>query len=139
MQQFLNTTLGGLTLGMVYAAFALALVLIWRSTRIVNFAQAPMAMLTTFIALAVIDAGHSYWLGLRGGPALPAWCSARWSSGSSSARSRARPELNAVIVTLGLFVVLHAAGLGRLRQPLPLVPGAVRHPRHRGRRHHHRR
>ena len=51
MQQFVNTALGGLTLGMVYAAFALALVLIWRSTRIVNFAQAPMAMVTTFIAL----------------------------------------------------------------------------------------
>ena len=48
---------------MVYAAFALALVLIWRSTRIVNFAQAPMAMVTTFVALTVIDAGHSYWLG----------------------------------------------------------------------------
>ena len=48
---------------MVYAAFALALVLIWRSTRIVNFAQAPMAMITTFVALTVIDAGYSYWLG----------------------------------------------------------------------------
>ena len=63
MQQFFNTALTGLTLGMVYAAFALALVLIWRSTRIVNFAQAPMAMVTTFVALEVIDAGHSYWLG----------------------------------------------------------------------------
>ena len=63
MQQLLNTTLTGLTLGMVYAAFALALVLIWRSTRIVNFAQAPMAMVTTYVALVVIDAGYSYWLG----------------------------------------------------------------------------
>ena len=63
MQQFFNTALTGLTLGMVYAAFALALVLIWRSTRIVNFAQAPMAMVTTFVALVVIDAGYSYWLG----------------------------------------------------------------------------
>ena len=56
MQQFLTTALGGITLGMVYAAFALALVLIWRSTRFVNFAQAPMARLTTFVALTVIDA-----------------------------------------------------------------------------------
>ena len=51
VQQFVNITLSGLTLGVVYAAFALALVLIFRSTRIVNFAQAPMAMFTTFIAL----------------------------------------------------------------------------------------
>ena len=67
---------------MVYAAFALALVLIWRSTRIVNFAQAPMAMVTTFIALVLIDAGYSYWVGLRRRAAVPGWCSARSSSGS---------------------------------------------------------
>ena len=105
--QFVNTALGGLTLGMVYAAFALALVMIWRSTRIVNFAQAPMAMLTTFIALSLIEAGHSWWLGfaaaLLSGLVL----------GAVLERVVVRPvegksEINAVILTLGLFVVLHA-------------------------------
>ncbi|QIK75421.1 branched-chain amino acid ABC transporter permease [Nocardioides piscis] len=107
MQQFFNTALTGLTLGMVYAAFALALVLIWRSTRVVNFAQAPMAMVTTFIALVIIDAGYSYWLGfvaaLLAGLAL----------GAVLERLIIRPvegksEINAVILTLGLFIVLHA-------------------------------
>jgi branched-chain amino acid transport system permease protein len=107
VQQLINTALGGLTLGMVYAAFALALVLIWRSTRVVNFAQAPMAMVTTFIALVVIDAGHSYWLGfvaaLVSGLVLGAFLE----------RVVVRPvegkaEINAVILTLGLFIVLHA-------------------------------
>lgn len=107
MQQLLNTALGGLTLGMVYAAFALALVLIWRSTRIVNFAQAPMAMVTTFIALALIDAGYSYWLGfaaaLLSGLVL----------GAVIERVVIRPvegksDINPVILTLGLFIVLHA-------------------------------
>jgi branched-chain amino acid transport system permease protein len=107
VQQLLNTALSGLTLGMVYAAFALALVLIWRSTRIVNFAQAPMAMATTFVALVVIDAGHSYWLGfaaaLLSGLVL----------GAVLERVVIRPaegksEINAVILTLGLFIVLHA-------------------------------
>ena len=107
MQQFLNTALGGLTLGMVYAAFALALVLIWRSTRIVNFAQAPMAMLTTFVALTVIDAGHSYWLGFA------AALLAGLVLGAVVERVVVRPveggpEINAVILTLGLFIVLHA-------------------------------
>lgn len=108
MQQLLTTTLTGLTLGMVYAAFALALVLIWRSTRIVNFAQAPMAMVTTLIALAVIDAGASYWVGfavaLLSGLVL----------GAVVERVLVRPvegkaDINAVILTLGLFIVLHAA------------------------------
>lgn len=107
MQQFVNTVLGGLTLGMVYAAFALALVLIWRSTRIVNFAQAPMAMVTTFIALQVIDAGYSYWLG------FVAALAAGLVLGAGIERVLIRPvegkaEINAVILTLGLFIVLHA-------------------------------
>lgn len=107
MQQLVNTALTGLTLGMVYAAFALALVLIWRSTRIVNFAQAPMAMCTTFIALVIIDAGYSYWLGF--GAALVSGL----VLGAVLERVVIRPvegksEINAVILTLGLFIVLHA-------------------------------
>lgn len=107
MQQLLTTVLTGLTLGVVYAAFALALVLIWRATRIVNFAQAPMAMITTYIALVLIDAGYSYWLGfavaLLSGLVLGAVVErfvVRFVSGKS--------EINAVILTLGLFIVLHA-------------------------------
>ena len=107
MLQLVNTALTGLTLGMVYAAFALALVLIWRSTRVVNFAQAPMAMVTTFVALVVIDAGYSYWLGfaaaLVSGLVLGAVLERvviRPAEGG--------PEINAVILTLGLFIVLHA-------------------------------
>jgi branched-chain amino acid transport system permease protein len=64
VQQFVNVTLSGLAQGAIYAAFALALVLIWRSTRIVNFAQGAMAMFTTYLALTLIDAGWSYWVGL---------------------------------------------------------------------------
>ncbi|WP_137294114.1 branched-chain amino acid ABC transporter permease [Nocardioides dongxiaopingii] len=108
MQQLVNTALGGLTLGMVYAAFALALVLIWRSTRVVNFAQAPMAMVTTLLALELIEGGASFWLAfavaLVSGLVL----------GAVIERVVVRPvegksEINAVILTLGLFIVLHAA------------------------------
>lgn len=107
MQQFLTITLTGLTLGFVYAAFALALVLIWRSTRIVNFAQAPMAMITVYVALVLIDAGYSYWIGfaaaLLSGLLL----------GAVLERFVVRPvegkaHINAVILTLGLFIVIHA-------------------------------
>ena len=107
MQQFLTTALTGLTLGFVYAAFALALVLIWRSTRIVNFAQAPMAMITTYIALTLIDAGYSYWVGF-----VVALVSG-FLLGAVVERVAVRPvegkaHINAVILTLGLFIVLHS-------------------------------
>ncbi|WP_299955091.1 branched-chain amino acid ABC transporter permease [uncultured Modestobacter sp.] len=107
MQQFVNVTLTGLTEGMVYAAFALALVLIWRSTRIVNFAQGSMAAATAFIALALIQSGWSYWA------ALVVALVSGFVLGAVIERVVVRrveggPELNAVIVTLGLFVAIQA-------------------------------
>jgi len=108
VQQFVNVTLSGLTQGMIYSAFALALVLIWRSTRIVNFAQGSMAAATAFIALAIINAGASYWV------ALPVALAAGFLMGAIVERVIIRPveggpELNAVIVTLGLFVAIQAS------------------------------
>lgn len=105
--QLINTVLGGLSVGVVYAAFALALVLIWQSTRIVNFAQAPMAMVTTFVALTLIDAGASYWVGF----ALA--LAAGFVLGALVERLVIRyvdhdNHINPVILTLGLFIVLHA-------------------------------
>jgi branched-chain amino acid transport system permease protein len=107
VQQLLNTALGGLTLGAVYAAFALALCLIWRSTRIVNFAQAPMAMITTYLALVIIDAGYSYWIGF----AAALLCGL--VLGAVVERVVVRPvegkaHINAVILTLGLFILIHS-------------------------------
>ena len=107
MREFINLTLGGVITGAVYAAFALALVLIWRSTRIVNFAQGAMGALTTFIALSLIESGQSYWVGLA--VALLAGL----VLGAVIERLVIRPveggpELNAVIVTLGLFIAIQA-------------------------------
>src|SRR6516164_1690633 len=60
-----NLVINGLATGAIYSLVALALVLIWRSTRLVNFAQGGMLMFTTFIAWdLVVQHHHSYWLGL---------------------------------------------------------------------------
>ena len=63
MVEFLQFTLSGIVFGMVYAAIALSLVLIWRGTRLLNFAQGGMAMFTTYVAIEVIYKTHSYWAG----------------------------------------------------------------------------
>jgi branched-chain amino acid transport system permease protein len=108
MTRFIDLTLNGISTGAVYAAVALALVLIWRATRIVNFAQGAMFMFTTFIALAVIESGASYWLAfavaLASGLVLGALVERLLVR-----RVEGGPPLNAVIVTLGLFVLLQAA------------------------------
>jgi branched-chain amino acid transport system permease protein len=91
----------------VYAAVALALVLIWRSTRVVNFAQGAMLMITTFIASAVLSSGGSYVLGFLVALA------AGFVLGGVVERLVVRPvehapPLNAVILTLGLYTFLVA-------------------------------
>jgi len=54
MNQFLDLTLNGVSYGMILAAVALSLVLIWRSTRVVNFATGAMFMVTTFVAYSAL-------------------------------------------------------------------------------------
>ncbi|MFC7527874.1 branched-chain amino acid ABC transporter permease [Actinoplanes sp. GCM10030250] len=63
MNEFVYLTFDGLSRGAVYAAFALALVLIWRAARIVNFAQGAMAVAAVYVAYSVTSATGSYWLG----------------------------------------------------------------------------
>ncbi|HEY1689482.1 MAG TPA: branched-chain amino acid ABC transporter permease [Solirubrobacteraceae bacterium] len=108
MTQFLNLTLSGISTGAIYAAVALALVLIWRATRIVNFAQGAMLMFTTFLASVVIEAGAPYWVGLLAALA-GALVLGVVVERVLVRRVESAPPLNAVIVTLGLLVLLEAA------------------------------
>ena len=111
MVEFLEFTLQGLSAGMIYAAIALSLVLIWRGTRVLNYSQGAMAMLTSFIALEVVYATGNYWLAffvaLASGLALGAVVErlvVRQVTG--------KPPLNAVIVTIGLLIGIEGlAGL----------------------------
>jgi len=59
---FAQQTVAGLAQGAIYASLALALVLIYRATEVINFAQGEMAMATTYIAYQLTLWGLSYWL-----------------------------------------------------------------------------
>ncbi len=105
MEEFGQLTLGGISVGMIYAAIALSLVLIWRATRILNYAQGGMAMFTTYVALLVIKHTGSYWAGfavaLAAGLVLGAVIERLVIRPVES-----KPPLNAIIVTIGLLVFL---------------------------------
>jgi branched-chain amino acid transport system permease protein len=62
--QFITAVLTSLSSGAIYALMSIALVLVWRSTRVVNFAQAGQAVLTTYIGYEVIQRTGSYWIAL---------------------------------------------------------------------------
>lgn len=64
MGSFFDFFLGGIANGAVIALMALALVLVWRSTRVVNFAQVGQAMFTSFIALTAVNITGSWLIGL---------------------------------------------------------------------------
>src|ERR1700683_2270375 len=101
--EFLQFTLSGIVFGMIYAAIALSLVLIWRGTRLLNFAQGGMAMLTTYVAIEVIYKTHSYWAGFV--IALAAGLILGAASELTVVRPTVgKPELNSVIVTIGLLI-----------------------------------
>jgi branched-chain amino acid transport system permease protein len=61
MDALLFQILAGLATGGIYASLALALVMIYQATHLVNFAQGEMAMFTTYIAWSLINAGVPYW------------------------------------------------------------------------------
>jgi branched-chain amino acid transport system permease protein len=107
MTRFFVLTLNGLTQGAIYASMALALVLIWRATKIINFAQGAMAMFTTYLALFAIDRGAPYWAGflvaLLSGLLIGAVVERVIVRPVESA-----PPLNVVILTLGLLLFLEA-------------------------------
>jgi branched-chain amino acid transport system permease protein len=59
--QFWQQVVDGLATGGIYASLALAIVLIYRSTRVVNFAQGELATFSTFIAWQLMEWGLPYW------------------------------------------------------------------------------
>ena len=108
MQQFIETVIDGIATGSIYGALALALVLIYRSTGIVNFAQGELAMFSTFIAWGLVEGGVP--LGL----ALITTLALSFLGGMAIERVLIRPVENAdpltiLIVTLGLFILINSA------------------------------
>jgi branched-chain amino acid transport system permease protein len=104
MSEFLQEVVGGLASGGVYAILALALVLIYRATRVVNFAQGQMAMFATFICWTLLGHGWPFW------GAFAATVAIAFAGGVALERIVIRPFENApvltvVIVTAGLFYV----------------------------------
>lgn len=102
---FAQLTVQGLALGAVYGSLALALVLVYRATRVVNFAQGELAMATTYVAYQLIKWGLSYW------EAFFATLALGFVLGAVLELLLIRPvlhrsEIAAVIVTVGLFILV---------------------------------
>ncbi|MFD6563692.1 branched-chain amino acid ABC transporter permease [Micromonospora profundi] len=107
MDRFVFLTIDGLSRGAVYAAFALALVLIWRAARVVNFAQGAMAVAAAYVAYTVSAATGSYWLGFVVAIVAGLLLGALVDRVVMRHVDHASP-LNPVIVALGLVLLIQA-------------------------------
>jgi branched-chain amino acid transport system permease protein len=111
----------GLATGGIYASLALALVMIYQATDVVNFAQGEMAMFSTYLAWSMLNAGMPYWL------AFCATLLIAFIGGLLIERVVIRPVENApilaiVIVTLGLLVILNSTAgwiYSYIQKPFP--------------------
>ena len=104
MTEFAQQVVAGLASGSIYATLALAIVIIYRSTGVVNFAQGEMATFTTFIAWTLVDHGVGYW------GAFPLTVLIAFAGGIALERLVVRPVeggpvLTVVILTIGLFIL----------------------------------
>jgi len=103
---FAQQVTSGLAAGAIYASLALALVLIYQTTNVVNFAQGEMATFTTYIAWTIMHRGVPYW------PAFVLTLLIAFSGGVAVERVlirplEHRPELVIVIFTIGMLTALN--------------------------------
>ena len=121
MDIFVQQVVSGLATGGIYASLALALVMIYQATDVVNFAQGEMAMFSTYLAWTFLQAGMPYWV---------AFCCTvivAFVGGLVIERVVIRPVENApilsiVIVTLGLLVILNSTAgwiYSYIQKPFP--------------------
>jgi branched-chain amino acid transport system permease protein len=104
--EFAQQLAAGVREGAIYAGLALALVIIYRSSRVINFAQGEMATFTTFIAWSLMNHGLSFWA------AFPIVLAIAFAGGVAIETTIIRPVADApmitiVIVTLGLALLLN--------------------------------
>ena len=107
MHEFLQQVFSGLAAGAIYASVALALVMIYRSTELVNFAQGEMAMFSTYIAWTLVNAGLPFWA------AFVVTLAVSFVGGMVIERVVIRPVENApvlvaVVVTIGLLLIFNS-------------------------------
>jgi branched-chain amino acid transport system permease protein len=121
MDIFIQQVMSGLATGGIYASLALALVMIYEATEVVNYSQGEMAMFSTYICWSLLQAGLPYWV------AFFATLVLAFVGGVLIERVIIRPVedapiLTIVIVCIGLLVILNSVAgwiYSYIQKPFP--------------------
>ena len=131
MGRFLQYAFAGLSAGSLYSLVALGLVLIYRSTRVLNFAHGDLATFGTFVAFAAITGGMSFWIALPLAILVGAVIAVVFYFGAVvPAQRKGASSLGTVILTSGLALILQGLTVYRWgaepdRFPFPLSDSKV--------------
>jgi len=106
---FIQVVVDGLSNGVIYAALALAIVLVYRSTGLINFSQGGMAVLSTFVAFALVQAGAPVLVGLVVAVLFGFILGAFLERAVMRRFERGDPD-TAVVATIALLVLLGGVG-----------------------------
>tara|TARA_S200000501_G_scaffold361938_1_gene390832 strand:- start:40577 stop:41467 length:891 start_codon:yes stop_codon:yes gene_type:complete len=126
MDLFLQRLFDGLTNGSAYALIAVALVLIFKATTLINFAQGEQAMLGAFIVLQLWNWGLPMWVAVIIGMLISGILAAGLER-TFIRRFDPADHLPLVIITLGLFLVLNAVAAIAWRYDPLLFPQLFPH------------
>jgi branched-chain amino acid transport system permease protein len=107
MEALVNQIVSGLSSGGIYATLALALVMIFKSTSRINFAQGEMAMFSTYLAWVLITAGLPYWV-VFAATMLLAFLLGVVIERAVIRPLKDAPALSMVVVSVGLLVILNS-------------------------------
>ena len=107
MEIVLQQIVAGLATGGIYASLALALVMIYQATELVNFAQGEMAMFSTYIAWSLINVGMPYWVAFLLTIAISMAGGILIQRGIMRLFEKA-PVLSVVIVFIGLLLIFQS-------------------------------
>jgi branched-chain amino acid transport system permease protein len=126
MTVFLGSLFDGISKGAVYALVAVALVLVFRSTRVVNFAQAGQAVFTSYVGLTVFNRTDSYILAFVAAVlagiiigALVDWLVMRPVAAHAKGSASGVTQVIATLGLLGMFEALSGLIWGGEPRPYP--------------------
>jgi len=119
--RIMTDILGGLASGVVIALVALCLVIIWKSTHVLNFAQGAMGMFGAFVGMNLVFHGVNYWL------CILVSMMAGLLLGGATERVLIRPlygkpEINPIVVMVGFLGVIESAVPSIWKNEISTIP-----------------
>ncbi|MCP3952466.1 MAG: branched-chain amino acid ABC transporter permease [Desulfobacterales bacterium] len=127
MIDFLQTIVSGIAVGSSYALMGLAMVIIYKTSEVPNFAQGEMALISSFFAFMLLDSFEVVWYAAFSGALLFALLLGCFLEFAILRRAKEPNILGMIVITIGLEMILLGFvswkfGADQKTLPFPISP-----------------